>query len=119
MEKDLPGKLGAGTNFVDGINISLTDAEGNPSPDGNGTITISFKLPKDAQGEYSILFWDPTLNNGKGGWVELPVYEAGTRFRLNPDDPNDSRIVTSGVQRIGDTVVVTVNFSGIFVLVSR
>jgi hypothetical protein len=117
LEEDLPGELGAGTTFVDGINVSLTDLEGNPSPDGSTTITISFKLPTDG-GSYSIQYWDPTLNDGAGGWVQMPLFEMGTSFPLNPDNPEDGRIINSGVQQIGDTLVVTVNFPGIFVLVS-
>jgi hypothetical protein len=120
LEENLPGRLGAGTDFIGGMSISLTDEEGNlfeVNPDG--TITIEFKLPEDARGRFSILYWDPTLNDGKGGWVQLPLFEEGTSFPLNPDDPEDNRIVLSGVKQIGDTITATVNFPGTFVLVSR
>jgi hypothetical protein len=119
LVENLPGKLGAGINFIDGMNVGLTDEEGNPIANEDGTITVEFKIPEDAQGRYSILYWDPTLNDGVGGWVQLPLFEAGTSFMLNPDDPEDGRTILSGVQQIGDTMTVTVNFPGIFVLVAR
>lgn len=120
LEKDLPGRLGAGVDFIGGMSVSLMDEEGNPleaNPDGS--ITVKFKLPEDARGKFSILYWDPTLNDGKGGWVQLPLFEVGTSFPLNADDPEDERTVLSGVQQVGDTITVTVNFPGTFVLVSR
>jgi hypothetical protein len=119
LAENLPGKLGAGINFVDGMNVSLTDEQGNMVLNEDGTITIEFKLPEDAHGRFSILYWDPTLNDGVGGWVQLPLFEAGTSFMLDPENPEDGRTILSGVQQVGDTMTVTVNFSGVFVLVSR
>jgi hypothetical protein len=119
LEKDLPGKLGAGTKFVDGMNISLIDENGKPTTDENGTIVLKFKVPEDAHGKFSVLFWDPTLNDGAGGWIQMPIYEAGTSFPLNPDDPEDGRTIISGVKQEGDIVTLTVNFPGIFILTSR
>ncbi|RPJ24643.1 MAG: right-handed parallel beta-helix repeat-containing protein [Chloroflexi bacterium] len=119
LEEDLPGPFGAGTDFAAGIALSLTDGEGNVTLNEDGTITINFVIPKDSRARsYSILFWDLTLNDGKGGWVELPVYEAGTSFPLNPDNPDDGRTILSGVQQKENLVTVTVDFSGVFVLVS-
>jgi len=120
-QDDLPGALGAGTNFELGVQVELTDEDGNivtVNPDG--TITIRFKLPTSGRGRnYSILFWDPTLNEGAGGWVQLPPFEAGTSFPLHPEDPDDPRLIISGVQEKDGMLTVTVNFPGIFVLVSR
>jgi hypothetical protein len=96
------------------------DGEGNVILNEDGTVTINFLIPEDSRGRgYSILFWDPTLNDGVGGWVTLPLFEAGTSFPLNPDKPEDTRTVVSGVQQVGNVVSVTVNFSGAFVLVER
>jgi len=34
---------------------------------------LSFAIPKEMRGcKLAILFWDQTLNNGNGGWVEIP-----------------------------------------------
>jgi hypothetical protein len=119
-KENLPGNLGIGANFVAAVTVSLTDEEGNTILNEDGSVTINFKLPEDSRGRgYSILFWDPTLNNGEGGWVEMPLYEAGTSFPLNPENPDDKRTILSGVQQIGDIITITVNFPGVFVLVSR
>ena len=120
LEENLPGVLGAGTEFVAGINAGLTDGEGNFVLNSDGTITITFKVPEDSRGRgHSILFWDPTLNEGGGGWVQLPPFEFGTSFPLNPNDPEDGRVILSGVQEKDGYVTVTVNFPGIFVLTTR
>jgi hypothetical protein len=119
-KESLPGLLGAGLNFVSGITVSLTDEEGNAILNEDGTVTINFIIPKDSRGRgYAILFWDPNLNDGAGGWVELPLFEAGTSFPLNPNDPEDARTIISGIKQDGDTVTFTVNFPGVFVLASR
>ena len=120
LEDALPGVLGAGTEFAAGVSVGLTDGEGNFVLNSDGTITITFKVPEDSRGRsHSILFWDPTLNDGEGGWVQLPPYEFGTSFLLNPDDPEDGRMILSGVQEKDGYVTVTVNFPGIFVLTTR
>jgi hypothetical protein len=120
LEEGLPGSLGAGTNFAGAVTVSLTDEDGNSILNEDGTITINFKVPEDSRGRgYAVLFWDPTLNDGAGGWVEMPLFEFGTSFLLNPDNPDDPRTIISGVQQIGDTITLTVNFPGIFVLTSR
>ncbi|MFZ5822278.1 MAG: right-handed parallel beta-helix repeat-containing protein [Chloroflexota bacterium] len=117
----LPGPLGAGTNFEAGITVGLTDEDENivtVNPDGS--ITLRFTLPTGGRGRsYSILFWDPTLNEGAGGWVQLPPFEAGTSFPLHPEDPDDPRLIIAGVQEKDGALTVTVNFPGVFVLVSR
>jgi hypothetical protein len=118
-QQNLPGPLGAGTEFTNAIVLGLTDAEGNVILNEDGTVTITFVLPEDARGRsYSILFWDPKLNDGKGGWMELPLYEVGTTFPLHPENADDQRTILSGVKKIGNTVTVTVDFSGVFALVS-
>ena len=68
----------------------------------------------------SILYWDPTANDGQGDWIELPFEQfGGVYFPLYPDNPEDGRQLCSGFERSGDTVSVTVNFPGTFVLVAR
>ena len=121
LEKEkIPGSLGAGANYLAGIILSLTDGEGNAILNEDGTVTITFKINEDSRSRsYSVLFWDPELNDGKGGWIQLPLFEAGTSFPLHPDDPEDGRVITSGVKQVGDTITFTVNFPGIFVLTAR
>lgn len=117
--EQIPAPLGAGITFVNGMIVSLTDADGNIILNPDGTVTINFALPENGRGRtHSILFWDPTLNNGQGGWMKLPAFEAGTSFPLHPENPDDERLVISGVQQSGNFMSITVNFSGTFVLVS-
>jgi hypothetical protein len=119
-QENLPGPLGVDMNFLNAIAFALTDAQGNIILNEDGTVTINFVIPEGSRARgHSILFWDAQANNGAGGWVELPPYEVGTSFPLHPDDPNDPRTIISGVQKIGNTVTVTVDFSGVFVLVER
>ncbi len=119
-EEDIPGEIGAGTTFVSGVNVDLMDAEGNFILNSDGTITLYFKIPEDSRGRgYSILFWDTTLNDGEGGWVQLPIFEFGTTFPLHPDNPEDGMLITSGVQEENGFITITVNFSGTFIMVSQ
>jgi hypothetical protein len=121
-EDQLPGTLGAGADFLYGLSIGLFD------PDmveiifnEDGTITIVFLLPdaSNARG-YDILYWDPAANNGQGSWVTLPQSRfGGGATALNPEDPTDGRRVKSGVREDGRSMSVTVNFTGVFVLVAR
>lgn len=114
---NLPGLLGAGTLYVNGVIVSLTDSDGTTILNQDGTVTINFALPPNSRGRaHSVLFWDPELNDGAGGWMKLPVFEAGTSFPLHPENPADPRVIISGVQQKGNLITLTVNFSGAFVL---
>ena len=47
MQENIPGSLGAGANYLDGIILSLTDGEGNAILNEDGTVTITFKINED------------------------------------------------------------------------
>lgn len=116
-QANLPGPLGAGTVFMNGLIVSLTDGDGNSILNQQGFVTINFLLPANARGRtHSVLYWDPTLNDGQGGWMKLPVFEQGTSFPLHPENPADPRMVVSGVRLADNTITFTVNFPGIFIL---
>jgi hypothetical protein len=122
QEEELPGRLGAGTQFVAGLTYGMTGLDGaviTVNPDG--TFTIKFKIPEDSHVRlYEILYWDPTANNGAGAWITLPPRKFGHQGELlNPSDSTDARIVEKGVRQENGYVTVTVNFTGTFVLVSR
>ena len=123
LEEELPGTLGAGAEFVSAITYGMTDLGGlevTVNPDG--TITLKFKIPEDSNARaYDILYWDTSANNGAGAWVTLPQYKIGQpqAVALNPGNPEDGRLITSGVKQKGEYVTVTVNFTGTFVLVAR
>jgi len=119
---ELPGKIPVGFTFGAAITIGL-DNEGNPVPvlTEGGLITITFIVPEELMGKrMSILYWDPTAKNGLGDWIELPLQQfGGAYFPLYPDDPDDGRLICSGLEQSGNTVSVTLNFPGTFVLVAR
>lgn len=120
-QANLPGLLGAGGSFVLGLSVKLNNA-GQPveTLTEGGLLTLSFQIPEGARGRrYSILFWDPTANGGLGAWFQLPPFERGTTFKLNPDDPDDGRTIFSGVRQVENTVQVTVDFPGVFILASN
>jgi len=117
--ENLPGPLGTNIDFETAVALGLIDEEGNVILNEDGTVTINFIIPEGSRARrHSILFWDSTLNDGKGDWMQLPPYEIGTSFPLHPNDPNDHCTILSGVQQVGNNVTVTVNFSGVFALVS-
>lgn len=118
---DLPAALPIGLTFADALSVNL-DSEGNPVDVlDDGLIDLTFKIPEDLMGKrLSILYWDPTANDGRGDWIELPFEQfGGAYFPLYPDNPEDGRQLCSGFEQSGDTVSVTVNFPGTFVLVAR
>jgi hypothetical protein len=123
LKEELPGPLGAGAEFVSAISYGMTGLDNavvTVNPDG--TITIKFKIPADSKARaYDILYWDPTANNGAGDWVILSQSKFGQpqAISLHPDDPEDGRLITRGVKHQDGYVTVTVNFTGIFVLVAR
>ncbi|MBN2554333.1 MAG: right-handed parallel beta-helix repeat-containing protein [Anaerolineales bacterium] len=108
-------------SFFSGMGISLyLDSESVDLLSEEGYFTISFKLPAgQAHRDYAILYWDPAMNEGSGGWLELPAYD------LDPDgapvvsELHDGMTVLSGVLLSPDglRVQATVNFTGLFVLV--
>ena len=119
-QSDLPGLLGAGNTFELGILLGLYGTDGTYILNSDGSITLSFKIPENSSGRsHRLLYWDSTLNDGAGGWYELPKFEFGTSFPLHPDDPNDLRLIVSGVQQNGSTLLVTVNFGGTFIMVAN
>lgn len=118
---ELPGRLPVGLTFADAVTVGL-DSEGNPiTVLDDGLITLNFHIPEELMGKrLSILYWDPTAKDGQGDWVELPFEQfGGAYFPLYPDNADDGRLLCSGFNQSGDTVSVTVNFPGTFVLVAR
>jgi hypothetical protein len=119
-ESDLPGLLGAGSDFDLGILLGLLSEDGSFILNSDGTITITFVIPETSRGRsHRMLYWDTSLNDGAGGWFQMPPFETGTSFRLHPDDPDDPRLIVSGVIVNGNTMTVTINFAGYFVVVSE
>jgi hypothetical protein len=75
-ESDLPSVLPAGYRFVTSLNVKLFAENGAPIeslPIGTA-LNLSFALPENYTGRtFLLLYWDETLNDGVGGWVEIRV----------------------------------------------
>ncbi len=75
--------------------------------------------------EYSILFWDETLNDFKGGWIQLPILPDNPTTDdfhqlLHPDNPKEQRTIITPVHQLGDSrIQVSTNFTGIYILVQE
>jgi hypothetical protein len=116
---DLPGVLDEDM-FELGILLGLLGEDGSFILNSDGTITLNFTIPAEARGRaHQLLFWDTEMNDGDGGWVEMPPFEHGTSFFLHPEDPDDPRMIVSGVVNNGNTLSITVNFAGYFVVVGQ
>ncbi|MBI9047088.1 MAG: thrombospondin type 3 repeat-containing protein [Anaerolineaceae bacterium] len=124
-ESKLPDDLPEGSGeVVHAIQLKvmddLTPLEILPEPN---QFTFTFELPEGTDGkDLSVLYWDETMNDGEGGWVELPQNveeEDGLPepFALYPDNDSDLRMILEGVSLNQEgQVEYTTNFSGVFIL---
>lgn len=122
LPEDLPE---GGPDFEFGMNLTILD---NLTPlryiADPGRLTYSFKIPTDLRDkEFTIFFWDPTLKEGAGDWVELPVYaeeEDGTPVitSLHEEEPSELRMILEGVKKndLGTRFEFVTNFPGMFIL---
>lgn len=113
---DLPGDLDAGLAYVSALETALDD--GGPVdilPDGR--LRVTFAVPEGADAaNLAILYWDPSLDDGEGDWVELPLAAWNTSLY----DPTDGRMVHVGPYLNPENEFETiVNFTGTFVLVQK
>ena len=78
-----------------------------------GTIQVEFSIPEEFKGmELVIMYWDP----GKNAWVEVPI--GGKEGEFSPSDPA-KQILSGAAELANGRFGVSVNFSGIFMLVAR
>lgn len=120
QQGDLPGPLATGPRFISALNVSV-DQDGQPLivEEEGGYFVVSFKIPEGMENEhFSILFWDPSANNGAGDWVELPRQQVGGAIPLHPG-AQDGMLILRGVYREDGYVRVKVNFTGTFVLIAH
>jgi hypothetical protein len=124
----LPGTLPDGDAFASGLATSLTGSDGPPGGviTSGGDLIVSFGIPSEKKGaQFSILYWDPTLKDGAGDWVELPAFDTDAHgdpvvTPLHPDHPQDQMQVLTGIRITSDgRVEATVNFPGTFVLIVK
>ncbi|HCS39692.1 MAG TPA: hypothetical protein DIW44_08930 [Anaerolineaceae bacterium] len=126
LEEVLPEDLPAGgPDFEFGINLivldDLTPVTYIADP---GRLTYSFRIPADLrEKDFTVYFWDPTLKEGVGDWVELPAYaeeEDGTPVitSLHEEEPSELRMILEGVKKndLGTRFEFVTNFPGLFIL---
>ncbi|MHB8088535.1 MAG: MBG domain-containing protein [Anaerolineaceae bacterium] len=126
LEEVLPEELPVGgPDFAFGMNLTvlddLTPVTYIADP---GRLTYSFRIPAELRDqEFTVFFWDPTLKEGAGDWVELPAYaeeEDGTPVitSLHEEEPSELRMILEGVKKndLGTRFEFVTNFPGLFVL---
>lgn len=117
------GEWSSGAEYLGSLGIQLyLDAEPILVLTDEGAITVSFKVPAgQAHRDYAILFWDTTLNDGEGGWIELPAYDIDADGNPVMTELHDGMSVIEGVllSPDGNRVQTTVNFTGLFVLIRK
>jgi len=125
LEEVLPEDLPAGgPAFEFGMNLTILDGLTPVTyVEDPGRLTFSFKIPADMlDQEFTVFFWDPTLNLGAGDWVELPAYaeeEDGTPVitSLHEEEPSELRMTLEGVKKTElNRVEFVTNFPGLFIL---
>ncbi len=120
----LPVPIPSDRAVASAVEVVLLDHESllGVLPDGAG-LTVSFAAhPEITLTGFQILYWDPALNEGAGDWVQLPAEDlmSGTEpVPLHPDQIEDGRRIVRGVHLTSaGTVGVSLNFTGVFVLVA-
>jgi hypothetical protein len=99
--------------FSGGLTVNLVQG-GTPQNILPGGANARFSIPMPAgsnAADYKVMFWDANLNNGVGGWVELPA----TPGNLSPQDSQHQ--VIAGLSIVNGFAQFTTNFVGTFVIV--
>lgn len=79
----LPGTLPAELSLIYGMDVKLFDDE-LPVKMTQSPLVVSFVIPEIlAKHSLTILFWDETLKNGQGDWVEMSTYYTENGHRIN------------------------------------
>ena len=125
-EEVLPVVLPDGMTYQFAMNLNVMDDNGELTFITPGRLTFSFMYPEDQlDREFTVYFWDETLKEGLGDWVELPAYAENTDgtpvvTSLHTDDVDETRMILEGVQLMEDgRVQFITNFPGLFVLVIK
>lgn len=120
----LPSPLPQDTLFISGMNTTVSvDGMSLPILPQGASLQPSFIIPAEFAGrDLAILFWNPDLNGGVGGWVELALAGDGASYplTLNPEG-TQNRLQLSGTALDGSNsrFETETNFTGLFVLVAK
>ena len=113
-QNELPGVLLEGDNFGGAFttNYLLNGITQQIIPNG-GVVNLSFLVPEELEGkDLSILYWDTQA----GKWIDIPV--KGNEDTFTSSDQNQKILKGMSITD-GGYATATVNFNGLFVLVSR
>ena len=114
----LPGALPEGTTYVSDMLVQVWDQGTLLKVLGNGSIELTFIVPKDAQGKsLALMYWDEESET----WMEIPMDTLEIKYPLPllPDDPADQRVVLKGLSSKVLQALTQENFSGLFALVAK
>jgi hypothetical protein len=117
-KKALPSTAPAGATYVSGLEVKLSNngAATQVISEG-GHLKVSFSIPADLAGQnFAILYWDEAA----GQWVELPAFtDNGGKAAVT--DLGNGKQVLEGTKILSDVSLVeaSVNFPGIFILVTK
>jgi nitrous oxidase accessory protein NosD len=131
LKRDIPD----GSTYISALDARVVNkidgAELDKLP-SNTSMVVSFVVPEDLKGKnLAILYWDPTLKDNQGDWVELPAHSLNADgstviTALHPDHTEDGKLILDGslLQDAGsikreNRFEATVNFSGFFALVTK
>ena len=126
-EVKLISDLPAGTTYGFGMGLTVLDGlTPIKKVEDPGRLTFSYRITDDLKDKtLSVLFWDETLKEGLGDWVELPAYEEDEDGvpvikSLHPEEETEDRMILEGVRvtELNHVEFVT-NFPGIFILVAK
>lgn len=123
-EVKLISDLPAGTTYGFGMGLTVLDGlTPIKKVEDPGRLTFSYRITDEMKDKtLTVLFWDETLKEGLGDWVELPAYEEDEDGvpvikSLHPEEETEDRMILEGVRvtELNHVEFVT-NFPGIFIL---
>ena len=126
-EVKLISDLPAGNTYGFGMNLTVLDGlTPIKKVEDPGRLTFSYRITDELKDKtLTVLFWDETLKEGLGDWVELPAYEEdedgiSVIKSLHPEEETEDRMILEGVRvtELNHVEFVT-NFPGIFILVTK
>jgi len=90
-EVGLPAIVPPNTNYLSGLEINLSGSNGGGVLSSGGLVFATMDIPEGVTGNLAVMSWNPLLNGGAGGWmevtgaqinangqVEFPVFFGGT-----------------------------------------
>ena len=116
----LPAALPRDVKFISALNLNLMDGlEVQENLIEDMKLTYSFHIPaENSKVTPTIFFWDSTLNQGAGDWLEFPSCQITAPIILNPNVIGDARqIMDCWIDPNKKQIRFSTNFAGLFVLV--